>query len=132
MIADENGNYRFLDPADEAAQRSLLSALYKSQIGQGRKSRFTITITTFEPRINEKQVSLWDVIIGLIAEESGNSYSEVSTTILVDFAKPVEIPEQMSNSRFQELLLFATAFAFDFFNINIELSDDGQFKIKNK
>jgi len=132
MAVDENGNSKFLDPADKAAYQSLVSAIYNNLTSQGRKPIYTITITTYERTINEKQLALWQVLIGMISQHSGNDFETVQETILNSFSRPKEIPEQMSNSRFQELLLFATAFANDFFSLNIELTDDGQFKIQTK
>ncbi len=132
VIVDENGNSKFLDPADKAAFRSLLLAIYKSLTSKGQKAIYTITITTFEKRTSEKQMMLWRVLIKLISDESGNTQETVEATILSDFSKIIELPQQMTNSRFQELLLFATAFTQDFFGINIILTDDGQFKIQRE
>ena len=132
MTTDINGKSKFLDPVDKAAFESLLSAIHKSYTDQGKKVRYTITISTFEKSTTEKQISLWLALVSLISKESGNDFRTVATTILNDFSQPLEIPEEMNNSRFQELLLFSTAFANSFFGINIALSDNEQFKIITK
>lgn len=132
MTTDINGKSKFLDPVDKAAFESLLLAIHKSYTDQGKKVRYTITISTFEKSTTEKQISLWLALVSLISKESGNDFRTVATTILNDFSQPLEIPEEMNNSRFQELLLFSTAFANSFFGINIALSDNEQFKIITK
>lgn len=132
LTVDENGNSKFLDPADKATHKSLLLAIYKSLTSQGKKAIYTITITTYEKTINEKQIALWHVLVSLISQNSGNDFNTTEQTLINNFTKLKEVPEQMSNERFQELLLFATAFANDFFNLNIETTPDGQFKIQTK
>lgn len=132
MTFDDVGNPKFLDTVDKAAFSSLLSAIRKAFESQGKKPIFEISISTVEKSTTEKQVALWKALTRLIADSSGHSQSEVEETVLKAFSTTNEIPESMSNSRFQELLLYATALANDFFEVNIELSSDEQFIIKPK
>lgn len=132
MTFDDVGNPKFLDTVDKAAFSSLLSTIRKSFTDQGKKPIFEISVSITEKSTTEKQIGLWISLTRLIADNSGHSQSEVEGTILNNFSTTNEIPETMSNSRFQELLLYATALANEFFEVNIELSPEEQFIIKNQ
>lgn len=131
MTFDLNGNPKFLDPVDKATFESLLSAIKESFKSQGKKPIFEITISTIEKSITEKQVGLWKALVRLIAEHSGHTVTEVETTVLNQFTNDDERPENMPHQRFQQLIEHTTAFAVEFFELHIILSDD-KFILKTK
>lgn len=123
MKHDEKGKPTFLDKKDKAAFELLLS-LFKDQ-----NKIFKMTISELEKRTNEKQIKLWNVLVNLISLETGNDSQTINETLLNNFSKVDNVVSELSNQRFQDLLMFSTNFASEFLNINITLEND-VFQIK--
>ena len=124
LTFDDQGKSRFLDKADKATFESLLLAIRKSFIDRGKKPIYEMTISTVEKTITDKQISLWKMLLTIIADNSGHSLQEIEETILNENSISVNEFEKLNNEDFQNLLLKTTKFSSEFFGINITLKDD--------
>ena len=123
MKFDKDGKPEFVDKEDRAAYKLLLSLIRE------KDNNFTMTISLPVKRTTENQLKLWNTLIGLISMETGNDVKTIEETLINNFSKENEVVSEMSNQRFQDLLMFSTSFSQDFLNINIELKNN-QFQIK--
>ena len=118
MKHGEDGKPTFVDKKDKATFELLLSS-YKE-----RNEIFIMTISQRKKKTSESQIKLWNVLMSMISQETGNDVRSIEETVLSDFSKLNEKVETMTNDRFQELLLYTTNFANEFFNLNITLEND--------
>lgn len=118
MKHGEDGKPTFVDKQDKATFELLLSS-YKE-----RNEIFVMTISQRQKKTSENQIKLWNVLMSMISQETGNDVRSIEETVLSDFSKLNEKVETMGNDRFQELLLYTTNFANEFFNLNITLENE--------
>ena len=123
MKHDKDGKPTFVDKSDKATFELLLSLYEKNN------KMFVMRILDHETKTNNNQIVLWNTLVNMIATETGNDIKSIEETLLNNFSKTDEKIETLSNQRFQDLLMFATNFAYEFLEINIVLEND-KFQIK--
>lgn len=115
----ENGTYQFSDSQDEASFRRLLSFAAKKGI-----TELTLDVKQYNSGTTDKQRAYYNLIIGVIAQQSGHDRAEVKAQINPE---GLDI-YALDNKEFSELLEKAFYIANEFFNVNIGLDEHGNLK----
>ena len=125
MKFDEKGNPTFFDEQDRAAYRLLLSSIKKSN------DIFVMKIEIYQGgRATGKQKQLYNVLIDMIAKYSGNDTSTIEETLLSNFKKEKITFNDFNNEIFNEFIEWTIVFCNDFFDLNININEQGNLEIK--
>jgi hypothetical protein len=125
MKFNEKGKPTFLDEKDRAAYRLLLSSIKKSN------DIFVMKIEIYQGgRATGKQKQLYNVLIDMIAKYSGNDTSTIEETLLSNFKKEKITFNDFNNEIFNEFIEWTIVFCNDFFDLNININEQGNLEIK--
>lgn len=130
MRFDANGVPRFADNNDKATFGLLLSAIRERLSNEKKDLLFTMTIDFYDKSISEKQVKLFDTLVGLVARETGNDHKTISESLTKNNSSENKLPQEMSHEQFQELLERSFIFCHDFLGLNITIDENNHFQIK--
>jgi hypothetical protein len=124
MKFNDNGKPVFVDENDRGAYRALLSFIRSKGI-----QRFIMSIE--EDKINttsDNQVTLWNVVVGLISFESGNDRATIEQTI----NRTGIAVSDMDNLQFNELLNNSFILCQQYFNVELTIAKNGNIEIKKQ
>jgi hypothetical protein len=125
MKFNEKGKPTFLDEKDRAAYRLLLSSIKKSN------DIFVMKIEIYQGgRATGKQKQLYNFLIDMIAKYSGNDTSTIEETLLSNFKKEKITFNDFNNEIFNEFIEWTIVFCNDFFDLNININEQGNLEIK--
>lgn len=117
-----------LDAKDKRAYEALFFAVLENSKVKGTRPIVEVTFEIVEKTLSEKQKKLWQSLLSIMANETGNDTSSIERAVLEDFPVKKNL-EEFTTFEFQNLLLFATEFAHSFLNINIVYENE-RFTIK--
>lgn len=118
MDISSNGAPQFVDPKDRGKYRKVLARLRDSGI-----DRIVMTIDVYRSGMtSKKQENLFNVVVSMIALESGHDRNEIRHLLLEDFSVAVS---DMDNQEFNRLLDKSFEIAREMFNVTLYINEAG-------
>lgn len=118
----------FNDSEDEKKYIRFIENLSK-YLKQHKKQNFVMSFDLLENKVSNEQIKLWNVLLSLIAKESGNDFYTTKETIQNECN--VLNVEELSKEDFSILIEKTILFVNEFFELNIIYNEKTEkFEIK--